>query len=1148
MKIYNKVLLIIAIGTVFMTVLYYCALALIPHFVDLNKYKEIVFSSVEKETGYKISSENIYFKRNLKPYLNIHLYHTAIMYPDNNVFLQIKEGDLKVKLLPLVFKQVIIKDAKFTRPIINITLYKDFSTSLEKYSFNKKIIDTKKFKFNGIANDALFENYKIKFKDETINKTFYLEGKELLLKDIQLNNRINLYINGAVYENKTEYIKYNIDLLSALNSKKHQFTFSPFKTIMESNVRGDINGNLKIDKDNNINGNLNIKNLSLKLSGIVSSDNNMDILFKGQDAEFNSVIHTSKTDIAKIKGKYSFGKKRYIDLNTNAKNINIENLFKIISSVSKVLNIQNPLNDLQIKGILNSDFNLNSDFKKLKSSGKAEIINAVINHKELPYPINDINANINFNNNNIKIEKADCKVNNTPITVEGNISQDLNVNINAYSENLDLKTVIAAFGYSNKLPVDISKGKFNFNSEIKGNIGKAVETVSDIHIKDIYCIDKKSKIPLSSEIINVNIETNDKKYAGNISIDKFKTLINKQPLNVEKLKFSFNEKEIQIPDNTLVYMDSPIKIKGSIRNYRFSPNVNVDFNGNLLSDNIATLIKPYFNAPHKALGRLNLSGKITSMNDKQTIRAQISANKDNYLSYAVVKELLAKPSVLNIDLDIQNKKITAKDITLYDASASHYDNSKKVFTANGEINNEKEIEFKNFKILIPNLISAKTNIFGGEDVSLKADLLFNKTIKMPEIKGNVFINHYNIKKYLTSIKNADISLTGDNIRLIAPDVQVNDSFFNIIADIMPEFNSNNITVTNMQINSLYLDLNSLFPLLSDRDIFSKSIINIKKGVATVNKFNILDIKAKDISSDFKVENNVIKLSDINASAYSGLIEGKSDYDLKSGMLNININGKGIDIKNSLYDLCKIEDNLSGKADFSSNISMHTGNYNTLLKSLNGSMQFNAQNGGMGTLGKFEYYLSAKNLMYHGLLNATLNRIAEALNHDKTEQYKSASGQVLFQNGYLITDGIQTTGTKMSLYMRGRHNLLTNQTNVDIYGRVSDDIKKKMGSSAGDVSISELFSGQSSRKDIVLTNVPKLITDKIPDLYEKNTISNTFKVNILGDIKSVNAINSFDWISPYEEEKVIDNDTVEQNKIESKKEESLPDFSDMTKEI
>ena len=230
---------------------------------------------------------------------------------------------------------------------------------------------------------------------------------------------------------------------------------------------------------------------------------------------------------------------------------------------------------------------------------------------------------------------------------------------------------------------------------------------------------------------------------------------------------------------------------------------------------------------------------------------------------------------------------------------------------------------------------------------------------------------------------------------------------------------------------------------------------------------------------------------------------------------------------------KFEDKLSGNADFSSSLSFAVGDYTNAIKSLNGKIDFHSTNGKMGTLGKFEYYLYAQNILYHGLLNTTLNRIADALTKDNTSHYRFADGSVLFQNGYMITNSIKTTGNDMSLYVTGRHNLLTNQVNIDIYGRISDEIKNKLGS-FGDVSISNFLSSQNEKKSNNVMLVNKSIIDRIPDLYAKNNQkTNTFKVNLYGDINSLNVINSFMWLLPKE-------NVVEQEK--------LPDFSDMVQNL
>ena len=537
--------------------------------------------------------------------------------------------------------------------------------------------------------------------------------------------------------------------------------------------------------------------------------------------------------------------------------------------------------------------------------------------------------------------------------------------------------------------------------------------------------------------------------------------------------------------------------------------------------------------PYKALGSLDISGKVSYLNDKLNVKAKIGADNENYLSYVVVQELLGKQSVFDIDMNIFSNELDIKNFSIYEKPSTSSEKVKRFAEVSGGILLGKTPIMQNLKVQVLQPISVATNFFGGEEISLSANFLLNKSINAPEILGEAKIIKYNLKKYLTSLKNADMLFDSDNIRIIAPDVILNDSSFNLVADVEPTLNLNDIVVSNIQLNSMKLDLNSLFSLIeNERNPFAESKLTVKKGTLTVNDFKILDLKAKDISADLILEKNILELSNIFAQAYGGTIEGVIGYSFNNGKLMANIVGKNIDIKDSLYDLCKLKDNLAGRADFGAKFSILSGDYNSALQSLSGNMQFNAKNGKMGTLGKFEYYLYAQNLFYHGLLNATLNRIADALVHDNTAHFRDASGNVFFQNGYLITDGVQTTGDNMSLFIKGRHNMITNQANIDIYGRISDEIKNKLGS-FGNVSISEMLTSQTSKKYTNISSQSEFVMKKIPQLYKQPYAkTNTFRVNIYGNTDSLSAINSFEWIV---------SDGV-------KEEEQLPDFSDIIQNL
>lgn len=1125
--------MIFTAGAAVLAALCFISLYGLSYFADLDKYKAVFFKAAEQKTGFRISCEKAEFIKGFSPYLKLHLYHTGISAPDNTAFLQIKEADLRIKTLPLLMKKIEIKDAVLERPIINITLYEDYLTSVEKYLKEIKTSAEGGFIPNNISAEAECRNYKIKLLDKSINKTFYLEGSLLKLNGAMKDKKIRVQAGGKIYDDKNEYIFYNFDVLTALNNNDKQlFSFSPFKTMNDYKIKGSIKGNIKQHSADNIKGALSISGMSMRLSGLSNAQSNADFIFNGNEASFNAQLRTSEKDEAKLKGRFKFGKNRFVDFNTNAENINLENLFKIISSISKILNINNPSAGINAKGLLNADFNIKSDFKKLESRGRAEIINASINSALIPFPVSNINAQVSFENNQINAAKASADINKTPVILEGKINSSLDADLKLYSDNIDLKNASSAFKAQTHIPFNIKRGKLDFVSKLTGNLGSELKTDSNITLKNLMLAEKKTGMVLNAEKSIINLKTSNDKYEGGAEIQKFSTEYKGHPVKAQNLYFKFDEKNIKIAENNIVLITSPVTINGEIKNYMAEmPEYMLDFKGNTAAKDIAALLKPYIKYPCRTSGVLNTQGSINYKDNTLKLKSKINADKDNYISYAVIKELLNKPSVLSIDIEESRNFININDI-----SVSEENNTALKITGQIE-NNEKEPVLKNVNVLIPNTVTTAADFFGGEEMSFNGNITLNKKLSSPEIKGNIKLLHYYIKKYLISIKNADINFLPSNIRITAPDTAVNNSDFNITMDVLPDLN--NITISKMQVNSMYLDLNSMFELIKDENSpLNKAPVTVKNGSAVINKFKAADLKARDISSDFKLEKNIFKLSNVNASAYGGSITGKADYNLKSGILNIDAAGKNLDIRSSIKDLSGFDDNIYGKTDARALVSMLAGPKNSVLRTLTGSMEFNAYNGRMGTLGRFEYYLSAQNLLYNGLLNASLKNIAHAVSND-TADFNYADGRVLFQNGYIISDNIRTQGRKMSLLVKGRHNMLTNLSNLDIYGRISGEESRKTGSFS-DVSISDIINGGQIKKENIVIYAPSAVIKEIPQpglrTGNADSTSNTFKVNVSGDIKALNAVKSFNWIVP--------EGGIDMKKDEESTEEKLPDFSDL----
>ena len=1128
MNIYKKIGIGISIFALLGIVLYYGALITIPNVVDLNKYKDTFANEIYKQSGFKLSCEDISFKRSLTPYFKIQIHHYVLLYPNGEIFMKINDADVKVKILPLLFKKIVIKDAKFIRPIINITLYKDFSTSFDRYFDFDKSINTNGFKLNSVITDTICERYKIKFYDETTEKTFYIEGDELKILDLLPGQKVNVVLKGALFENGKEYIDYDVAIKSFIGKVENKLTMSPFKQILDYDVKGKVIGNIEIAKNNILRGTVNLDDFSLKTDDNVLTDNTAKLIFKGEEVEIDSSLHTSKKDEVKIQGKFNYGKKKYIKLKTVAKNINIAKLQKLINVLSQSLNIPNKYSDIKVTGLLNADFTIDSDMKKLKSSGRAEIINAEVFHKDLPYQVNRINSTVNFNDNKIAIEKAQAYVNLTPINLTGTINEDVSANLKIYSDNLDLTAVSNLFLTKDKIPFSWMKGKLSFSSDIVGKINKDFSVDSIILLKDFHGVEKQQKLPIHIKNVNLKIKNNKSKYSGEVECTDLSTIFNNKSISAQKFNVFFDNKNIKIPQNTINILNSHLVIRGNISDYQDNINGHIDYSGNISAQNIADILSKYIKQPYKAVGNIKTIGSVDILKDDVKLGIKLKADKDNYLSYLVIKELLNKPSILNLDVQVKGQDVNVKDLSINEDISSKVEPRIKI---SGQILNKKEPEFKNLKIQIPESVTASMNFFGGEEICFNGDVLLNNTLKNPDIKGNIKVQRYVIKKFYTLVKNADISLNRENIRVIAPDVMVNDSKINILLDIEPKL-SDNFIISNAQINSLNLNLNTLFPIIEkERNPFAEAKVSVKKGSATINNFQVVDLKAKDISTDFSIKNNILKVDRISSSAYNGKVSGSLIYDFNLAQLDVNLVGKGLDIKSSLYDLCKIEDNLGGITDFTSSVSLRIGDIESVIKSLSGKITFSAIDGKMGTLGKFEYYMNAQNLLYHGLLNATLNRIVDAVKPNNTAKYKMAKGSLFLQNGYIIAEEIRTCGQNMSLYIKGRYNMLSNLANIDIYGRISDEIKTKLGSFA-DVSLSELVNGQPSKKNVEVLAVP---SDLIDNIYlwnrDNNNNTNAFRVNVYGNINYPSSINSFSWVVSDKQEK-----------------EELPEFSEIPQSL
>lgn len=1145
MKKYKNFLFGWCVGiVVFIFSVYFIALVVLPNVFDISKYKTILINQLEENTGFKYSVETIELKPSFSPYLNLYAHHLKVMYPNGDSLVKISDANVKIKVLPLLFRKIQVEKALLTRPIFNITLYSDCSTSLEKYLDTLKKDKEKKttylFSIDSKIPNLELTRYKLKIKDVNLYSPFAFEGDSLVLSNIDLQKSMHLKTKGALSSNKISYIKYDIDLDTFLpqNSEKRFFKVSPFSTILKYGVSSDVHVNLKVRDSGNkldLRGEIKLSDFSFKIDNKKLSDNLIKLDFLGNEVDITADVKTSSTEKATVKGKFAFGLKTFLDVKVEALNANLSNLEELLIATLDSLNLKNNIREYKLSGLANLNFKIKTDFGHIQSQGTAEIINATLLSKKTPFKVTSINSKISFENDEITILKSKALVNSTPVQITGKINSNAIASIKVSATDLKLKNLLTEFALNNNFKnLDIQDGILSFAATAQGKLSDILLNTS-VTIKNLKFIEKSSLTSVVMPTASINAEYKNEKFLGDISLFDVGFSLSKPNIIIKSksLKLSLNDKDITILPADFTFGHSAIKADGKLLDYMNNPSLSVDFVGKMDSSEIYKMLSSIRPFSASAKGKLNICGNLQSKDSRLQLKSQVLSNSNSYISAFVVRELLNMPSILNIETELDNKEIIIKDISLYKAKKNQLDNrilssnligSEKIIEMSGKILNTQNKELKNIRLFVPNSLTGSISGIKGSEVSLKSDLLINGTINSPKIKGALTINKFDIPNLKVNISDASMGFDTSNILLKVPYLRIGQSLCSLNANIDPKIGKVLlIKDTKMNISNLDLDelISDLGPILNSFYAPGVSLpVKVLSGNAMITKFSTEDLVAQNIKTDFTVSNNVLKMRKLTGQAYNGNIWGEIDYDFLSTMTKLNLGGKSLDAAPATRSLTGMS-NVTGKLDFYSNVNMHGYSKRQKLKTLKGVSNLAIYNGQLGTLGKFEHFLYAQNLISQSLMKSTINLVSQAVAPKNTGRIRSLKAKISFDDGFAYIESLSSSGPNMSMYMSGRYNILNNWADIEILGKVSHEVVNVLGP-LGELSLSNIVNNIPHFNNMSLPNifynnynlqVSQETIDKIPDLTPKTGLkTKNFTVKIIGNAESVKSVKSFKWLA------------------------------------
>lgn len=736
--------------------LYLVFLFVLPHYVNLNKYSPQITEAIQKSTGLKVTINGLKLKTAWDLSAGANIAKTDLNYPDGIKFAQINNLQIRLSLIPLLYKQIRLDEISADKLMMNVDLDKNEKPILEtmfKQNKNNSLPDN--FKYSANMPDIFIKKYRLSFIDSNKINNYTIKGSNLKITDYILNKKIQISTNGELILNNKKQITYNGKITSKNTDNKKPLNIEYMKIFsdlekykIKSNIETDIN----ID-DSNIAGKINIDKLTCSLNGYTYPPSSLKLEFFGDKTKINASLHTSENSKAIITGLLKFSGKKQVDLHVKSDNIDIKDLLTISKAIYKSIG-QNKLQNIDASGLLQADFDVQSDFKKIESSGFLKIKNANVTDKLYKVIVSAINADIDFSKNSIQFNNATAKVNQQPIKITGIINKNAFANIEVKATQLTLKSVLLAIGQS-KLANEnqIISGFVDVNAKLIGRLENAKPEIT-VNANNIAFKNNKTFSLIKTKKAIFNISKNSE---GNGKITDTTIKSSGNTLKISALNLNLRKNNIEIP-NTLLYVNGiKTNLTGSFT--ANTPNPNIQTMSIIIPNQTSTPIQGFPYSKATISGEIKIKGDINKPNISGEIKAP----------------LIKLPSILttmqNVDIRLEKDIIlSCPDIKMADSAfniEAHIQKEKIVSNIN-----VKDVIFNSDMLDLNTIIPALTTLSKGSNYNLTISNGRSKiqNFKIGRISANNISSNLSFKNNILHINDM---LCSAYIGKIAGDISYN---------------------------------------------------------------------------------------------------------------------------------------------------------------------------------------------------------------------------------------------------------------------------------------------------------------------------------------------------------------------------------------
>ncbi len=1146
--------------------LYVTFLFIVPNVINLNSYKTEIKKLALDYGKLDVDYDSAKIVTSPKLSAGVRVSGIKINLTDGSKLFSADSASVKVSLLPLLFKTIKVDSISVTSPVVNVDIIDSNKFKLEDYiadiTASQQKDKPEKAEVTAVNFSLKFPSvkitdYKILFNDIKTSDVLKISGEEIRLVNGELNKKVKVITQGSVSINDKENISYNLNIdtfLPDLSQKKdvelknQDIPFvNPVQAFKEYDLKTNVSTRIKIRENKNglfIKGFCNVDKFSLKLADKVIPSSFIKLEFAGHKVDINSNMYVDPVEKALIKGDIAFGNKKIINLTVKAEKLSVENIQEILKGLLDSLHIPNELGNIVSKGYIQSDFSINTNLKKIQSQGYLKVSNVSVVHKTIPAYIKNTNADIDFSGNKIVINNCKSYLNDTLFEVVGSVSQDSVADIKVFTQSLPITKLYKAFAPKDiKSLVDINNGLLTLNLKINGRLDKIKPQIF-LDLKSLNMHEKSTNSYISNKNLLTQIVSDGKGYNGNITLTD--TIVSIPASNVKiknaKTIVKFDDKNITVIPSNIDLNSSKLSFSGTIKNYVSKPEFDIEGSGKLSSYGLLTMIPKEYRSIVSYAGNLPVAMNIKGTPEKISLYAQIQANGQDHFSPITINKLFGRTSLINVAIDLANNELNIKDLGIYELQynkelspnfTANLSNSYKIAQITGGISglNKKVQSIDSIKFHLPASLSLSTQLVKNSRFDVKGDLNITGTTSKPVMRGNMSISNLSLPQYMTKAQSISILLDDSDLNVKVDSLNLNDSIFNIDADAKLDFSSV-LKIHKLNLTSSFVDADKLIKVaekISQPPSGASSAlvtsapqdlpIKIESGTARIAKLKSGNVIISDIVSNYSLHKNILTMPNFSAKAYGGDVSGKITYNVITTEVGANLEGKNVDANPAITAAVLLKDQVMGTASFKTNVKFKGATYEEQMNTLTGTANFEVKNGQLGSLGRFETFLKANNLLSQTFISTTLGSIINTIAPYNTGEFKTLSGNVILSDGVATLAPVTSEGKNMSLYIIGGYNILQNTVNMEILGRISSNVSGALGPLAN--LTTDKIAKYIPTAGIAVLNIFKNITDvgsrteftKIPALNPVSENTQEFRVVLNGNIiNPALCVRSFKWLS------------------------------------